>query len=82
MNSIQFQLNQLNRLFKKTKIDYALMGGLAVAFYGEPRMSFDIDINILLGEDKISDFLKHALGFGLSLYLRKSKNSQNLPGSS
>ena len=64
MNSIQLQLRQLSRLCEKTKIAYALLGGLAVAFYGEPRMSFDIDINILLGNKRLKGFLKTAREFG------------------
>ena len=66
MNTIKFQLQQLTNLFKKTKIDYALLGGLAVAFYGEPRMSFDIDINILLDQDEVAGFLKQAKEFGFT----------------
>jgi hypothetical protein len=32
--------------FKKQKIDYLILGGLAVNLHGVPRMTYDIDIMI------------------------------------
>jgi hypothetical protein len=40
---------ELNRL----KIDYLVVGGLAVNFHGVPRMTYDIDLMILLKSDNI-----------------------------
>lgn len=45
------------------EIDYLLVGGLAVNFHGIPRMTYDIDIMIMLEKDNIKlliDLLKHA----------------------
>lgn len=60
MNPLEFQLKQLVKLFKVTNVDYAILGGIAVSIYGEPRLTLDIDINIVLDNDKINDFLKEA----------------------
>ena len=40
---------ELNRL----KIDYLVVGGLAVNFHGVPRMTYDIDLMILLEQENI-----------------------------
>lgn len=66
MNPLDFQLRQLVKLFKATSVDYAVLGGIAVSIYGEPRLTSDIDINIMLDNDKINDFLKKASKFGFT----------------
>lgn len=65
MKSLEEQLKILLKLFARQKIDYAILGGLAVMLYGEPRLTMDIDVNIFLSTDKIDSFLAAArrLGF-------------------
>ncbi len=41
------------RSFNKLGIDYLVVGGLAVNFHGIPRMTYDIDIMILLERNNI-----------------------------
>lgn len=41
--------HELNELM----IDYLVIGGLAVNFYGIPRLTYDIDLMILLEPDNI-----------------------------
>jgi len=53
-------INFFQRL-SDNRIDYLLVGGLAVNFHGIPRMTYDIDIMILLEVDnikKLVDLLK------------------------
>ena len=38
----------------KQKIDYLVVGGLAVNFHGVPRMTYDIDLMIMLQSENIS----------------------------
>jgi predicted nucleotidyltransferase len=38
----------------KQKIDYIVVGGLAVNFHGVPRMTYDIDLMIMLQSENIS----------------------------
>ena len=64
MLNLEKELKMLIKLFSATKTDYAVLGGLAVVFYGEPRMTFDIDVNIALAGGPISTFLKAAKKFG------------------
>lgn len=65
MNSLERQLKALVNLFFKLKIRYALLGGLAVSYYGEPRITMDTDIVILLPSQETDSFLRSvsALGF-------------------
>lgn len=48
------------------KVKYAILGGMAVSLYGEPRYTGDVDVNILLEKTRILDFVSHAKRFGLS----------------
>jgi len=43
------------------QIDYAVIGGVAVAVWGEPRLTQDIDVKVLLGRDEAGELL-NALG--------------------
>jgi hypothetical protein len=38
-------------------IRYAVLGGVAVSLYGEPRMTADIDVNVILDKAEITTFL-------------------------
>ncbi len=67
MGPLEFQLKQLVKLMKDIKTDYAILGGVAVSIYGEPRLTFDIDVNLLLNNDKIDDFLRRSKKFGFSV---------------
>lgn len=66
MNPLQYQLKQLAKLMKDTKVDYAVLGGVAVSIYGEPRLTFDIDVTLILNNKTIDGFLKKARKFGFS----------------
>jgi hypothetical protein len=44
------------KIFKKlnkARIDYLVVGGLAVNFHGIPRMTYDLDLMLLLEPDNI-----------------------------
>ncbi len=43
MESFKYQLGQLAKFLEKSRIDYAVLGGIAVSVYSEPRMTQDID---------------------------------------
>jgi hypothetical protein len=49
----------------ETKTAYAILGGVAVTIYGVPRLTFDVDVNIVLSKDKLTEFFKraHRIGF-------------------
>jgi hypothetical protein len=64
MNSFKEQLRCLTKVFSLLEIEYAILGGLAVMIYGEPRLTVDIDVNISIAKEKIDVFLKTARKFG------------------
>jgi predicted nucleotidyltransferase len=51
------ELNKLN-------IDYLVVGGLAVNFHGVPRMTYDIDLMILLQSDNILNLVNRLTQWG------------------
>lgn len=48
------------RFLNRTKIPYLVIGGLAAAVVGEPRFTYDIDVDIALDSKMIKDFLTKA----------------------
>lgn len=60
MNLLIKQLGEAVKLLMSLKVNYAILGGVAVNIYGEPRFTADVDINILLEKEEISMFIKKA----------------------
>ena len=48
MNKVYTSLKLLNDCLISSNIDYAIIGGVAVAVWGEPRLTKDIDVKVLL----------------------------------
>ena len=67
------QLTQLAQLFQELQIDYAVLGGIAVSYYGEPRLTWDVDVNILLASDQVENFLATAKKQGFTPRLPDAK---------
>lgn len=42
------------------KISYFIIGGVAVGILGDPRFTYDLDVDIFLSKDALPQFLKHA----------------------
>jgi len=59
------QLKTLINFLTDQKIKYVILGGVAVSIYGEPRLTADIDVNIILGKNTIDEFLKKARKYNL-----------------
>ncbi len=50
--------------FNRLNIDYLVVGGLAVNFHGVPRMTYDIDLMILLQSGNISKLIEKLTDWG------------------
>jgi hypothetical protein len=51
----------LQELLKQKDIDFAVIGGIAVGVWGEPRVTRDVDLKVLLGRNdssRLLDFIK------------------------
>ena len=48
------------RFLEKEKVDYFLLGGLAVSVLGEPRFTYDLDLDIFLKKEEIPSLLEKA----------------------
>jgi len=60
MNQLELELRYLVRFLTHQKIRYAILGGIAVSIYGEPRFTQDIDVNIAFDKTKLDEFLRKA----------------------
>jgi len=62
-NKILFALEEINTFLKANRVEFCLIGGLAVQIRGEPRFTSDIDIcllsNLETQEDIINLILKN-----------------------
>jgi hypothetical protein len=66
MNPLIIQLREAVKLLTHMKIDYAVLGGLAVNLYGEPRFTMDVDINIMLKPEQLQRFIKKSRASGFT----------------
>jgi len=57
MNLLQ-ALKDVVRFLQEQEIDYALIGGFAIQFWGEPRTTHDIDITVMVPFEKQENFLQ------------------------
>jgi predicted nucleotidyltransferase len=73
MNNLDLQLGSLVKCLKGQKIDYVILGGFALSIYGEPRLTADIDVNIILDKSKIPEFLRNAQRYGFSAALANTE---------
>lgn len=64
MNPLKVQLKALAEFLSEQEIKYIVLGGIAVSVYGEPRLTADIDVNILLDKKRVGDFLAKAKAYG------------------
>ncbi|MBU4223450.1 MAG: nucleotidyltransferase [Euryarchaeota archaeon] len=58
MRSIEQILDTVCKFLNKNSIDYVIVGGFAVLFYGNPRTTMDIDYVIQLEDDNIPVLVK------------------------
>ena len=63
-NSFKYQLRHLVNFLEEIEVDYAVLGGIAVSVYSEPRMTQDIDLNIVLDMDDLAEFLRKSRKYG------------------
>lgn len=55
----------------KQKFDYIIIGGIPAGILGEPRATVDVDIDIILDKDNITEFLKKAKEAGFDFNEKK-----------
>ena len=64
--NIQPHFKELLKLFEENKVSYMIVGGYAVAFYGYPRFTKDLDLFYELSQANISRIKKALLAFGFA----------------
>lgn len=63
---IQEDFKELLRLFNESNVEYIVVGGYALAYYGVPRYTGDIDLWVKISKDNAKNILSalHKFGFG------------------
>lgn len=62
---------KLVSFLNKEKFEYIIIGGIAAGILGEPRITADVDVDILLDKNNISEFLKKAKRAGFKINKQK-----------
>jgi predicted nucleotidyltransferase len=61
---MELDFKSIFKELNKQKIDYLVVGGLAVNFHGIPRMTYDIDLMIMLQSENISKLVVKLTDWG------------------
>jgi predicted nucleotidyltransferase len=61
---VELDFKSIFKELNKQKIDYLVVGGLAVNFHGVPRMTYDIDLMILLQSENVSKLVVKLTNWG------------------
>ncbi len=64
--NIQQDFKELLELLEKNKVSYMIVGGYAVAFYGYPRFTKDIDIYFEMTNENVTRIIDSLVQFGFS----------------
>jgi predicted nucleotidyltransferase len=61
---VELDFQKIFKEINKLKVDYIVIGGLAVNFYGVPRLTYDIDLMILLQAENIRRLVDKLTSWG------------------
>lgn len=65
--ALQNLLHKLITLFEENKIEYMVMGGVAVRFWGIPRPTFDLDFTLSISPNNIGEICRTLEESGFSV---------------
>ena len=64
MDALTKSLQRICGWFKSHEIAYMIFGGVANSYYGNPRLTFDVDVKVLINQDEIPSFIKNIAEVG------------------
>lgn len=67
MNGLERGLRDFVALFETLRMDYAVMGGVAVRIYGIPRATYDIDFTVAVARDGLPSVFHAAEEIGYTV---------------
>ncbi len=67
MNDLLKALSKITTWLEEQEIAYMVFGGIANAIYGNPRLTYDIDVKIKIDEDRIDKFVNQIKIIGKAL---------------
>src|SRR5437879_2769410 len=68
------------RFLNKSKAPYLVIGGLAVGVVGEPRFTYDIDVDIVLNAEALPAFLAEAKKAGFRVDAQTAQRDAHTQG--
>jgi hypothetical protein len=72
------ELSALTKAFEDARVDYALAGGLAVAVWGVPRATQDIDLLVPPGAVETALAVARARGFTIEAFPKKFRDETEI----
>lgn len=67
MNDLTQVLYELIDYLEQRNLNYAIVGGMAVRFYGIPRPTYDIDLQISLSQGQLSELFQELIARGYEI---------------
>ncbi len=62
------------------KYKYLIIGGIAAGTLGEPRVTGDVDVDIMMDQEHIPDFLDKVKKAGFKVSKKSALEEQSKPG--
>ena len=62
------------------RYNYIVIGGIAASIIGEPRITADVDVDIVLDDEEVPGFLDKALEAGFDVHVKKCIESARRTG--
>ncbi|MDA2923410.1 hypothetical protein MYX65_01930 [Acidobacteria bacterium AH-259-L09] len=73
MASLEIAFQKTIQLLESSEIPYFVLGGLAVGVLGEPRFTYDVDLDIQLSKDEVPSLLAKAQKVGFTVDLNQAQ---------
>ncbi len=67
MSDLARALSDLAAVFEELGTPYAVMGGIAVRFYGLPRATYDVDFTAAIERDRLPDLYRRLRDLGYTI---------------
>ncbi len=75
MSALTQLINTVSRHLQEKRIPHVLVGGVAVAIWGRPRATEDVDLIIDLREEQLEEFQQHLAEHGIRMKIDKAEKA-------
>jgi len=78
--ALVYAYKKIVKFLNKGEYNYIIIGGIAASTLGEPRITADIDVDIVINKNDVPDFLNKATKAGFKVPVKKCMESVRRTG--